>query len=200
MAPATPKQAKREARPGSRFMAAVLADNLRRYRGFTRLSQTDLAERMESLGHRWLRQTVGQIEAGRRSVSVDELLGLAVSLQTAVSGLLSPMGPAWQPEVDHVDLGLPELTSAREAESIIRTGTSPDEAEPAFAHWRWAWDGNAPQPERTDVILQNVDWDLQLALRRRRREVLLERIEEIDSDIEQARQQIEGSLGERSNE
>jgi len=50
---------------------------------------------MEMLGHEsWKRQTVGQVEKGKRNLTVDELISLAAALQTTVAFLVSP-APLW---------------------------------------------------------------------------------------------------------
>ena len=67
----------------SQFPSQGLAQNVRVIRRWWDLSQADLAERMANLGHGWVRQTVGEVERSRRSVSVDELLGLAMALKTS---------------------------------------------------------------------------------------------------------------------
>ena len=75
------------------------------YRGLRHLTQDELAGLMTDLGHDMTRSTVSAIESLGRSVTVDELLGFAVSLGVTVGQLLDPTGP------DHsralgLDLGL----------------------------------------------------------------------------------------------
>jgi transcriptional regulator with XRE-family HTH domain len=90
--PRTPKRAQREPRPGSRFLADVLADNIAGYRSMRKLSQRALADEMRRLGHQWSASTVSDIENGDRSVAVDELVGLALVLDTNPPALLDPGG------------------------------------------------------------------------------------------------------------
>jgi transcriptional regulator with XRE-family HTH domain len=89
----TPKRSGGTPQPGTRFLADVLAANLRAYRLLRGLEQQDIAERMTKLGHRWVRQTVSEVERGRRNVTVDELLALAMTLPVPVWVLLDPLGP-----------------------------------------------------------------------------------------------------------
>jgi transcriptional regulator with XRE-family HTH domain len=86
------------------------------------LSQAALARRMCALGFRWFPQTVGAIEqpprkgGPRRNVTIAELLGLALALETTVAELLSahkddpvllPSGDALSPAfVDGLVCGL----------------------------------------------------------------------------------------------
>lgn len=68
----------------------VVAENVISARG--RLKQGDVADRMRALGFKWVRQTVSEVEAGRRRVSAEELLALALCLDTTVPALLGPGG------------------------------------------------------------------------------------------------------------
>jgi transcriptional regulator with XRE-family HTH domain len=60
----------------------AVADNLRMRRAWLRLSQRDVAERMQAAGHKWHQQTVAHSEAGRRRFRVDEVAALAEVLET----------------------------------------------------------------------------------------------------------------------
>ena len=63
--------------------ASQLASNLRAARGAANLSQSDVGERMRALGFTaWLRSTVSLAEQGKRRVTAEELLGLALALET----------------------------------------------------------------------------------------------------------------------
>jgi transcriptional regulator with XRE-family HTH domain len=90
--PRTPKRAKREPRPGSRFLSDVVAANIGGYRSMRKLSQRALADEMRKLGHQWSPSTVSDVENGDRSVAVDELVGLALILETNPPALLDPGG------------------------------------------------------------------------------------------------------------
>jgi transcriptional regulator with XRE-family HTH domain len=74
--------------PHALFPSQILARNLgavRRLRGWR---QELVAQRMNFLGHPWTRQTVGEIEQGRRNVTVDELFSLALAFQITIDRLL----------------------------------------------------------------------------------------------------------------
>jgi transcriptional regulator with XRE-family HTH domain len=75
-----------------RTPAQTLAANIRARRALAKLSQADLAEAMRTLGHGWSRQTVGVVEGNARSISTDELVGLALVLDALVGELLDPGG------------------------------------------------------------------------------------------------------------
>lgn len=84
----TPDRAGIEPPEGALFPSQILARNLggvRRLRGWR---QELVAERMNFLGHPWTRQTVGEVEQGRRNVTVDELLSLALVFAITVDRLL----------------------------------------------------------------------------------------------------------------
>lgn len=46
---------------------------------------------MRSLGWKWVRQTVGEVENNRRRLTAEELLGLAICLETSVPRLMAPL-------------------------------------------------------------------------------------------------------------
>jgi 8-oxo-dGTP diphosphatase len=77
--------------PGVTTEPEILAGNITAARKRLRLQQADLAERMTNLGWKWVRQTVGEIEALRRKVSIEELIGLSVALETGLGHLLLPI-------------------------------------------------------------------------------------------------------------
>src|SRR5688572_3523495 len=83
----------RKAPEGTQFPSDVLASNLRAYRLLRHLEQTDIAAKMSSFGHRWTRQTVSDVERGRRNVTTDELLGLVLVVGATIDLLLDPRGP-----------------------------------------------------------------------------------------------------------
>lgn len=91
MPEATPRRAGREPLEGSRFLSDVLADNVRAYRLLRRLKQEEIADGMQGLRHTtWSRQTVSDVERGRRNLTVDELAGLSLLLQVPLIKLLDP--------------------------------------------------------------------------------------------------------------
>jgi transcriptional regulator with XRE-family HTH domain len=72
----------------------AVASNLRRLRRLRRLTQEDLAERMTVLGYgrtgSWKRTTAAECESGKRQVTVNELVGLAMILGATIGELLDP--------------------------------------------------------------------------------------------------------------
>ncbi len=78
---------------GSSYPSDVFASNLRAYRRLRDLEQEMVANRLANFGHTWTRQTVSDVERGRRNVTVDELLALTDVLGANVSELLDPRGP-----------------------------------------------------------------------------------------------------------
>jgi transcriptional regulator with XRE-family HTH domain len=89
----TPARAGEQPPKDAKFASQVLAGNLRAYRLLRQFEQVKVAERMNSLGHRWFATTVSEVERGRRNVSVDELLGLCLVLGATIEQLLDPRGP-----------------------------------------------------------------------------------------------------------
>jgi len=70
---------------------SLLASNLRAARAAANLSQSDLGERMRALGFSaWLRSTVSLAEQGKRRVTAEELLGLALATGTSMVRLAAP--------------------------------------------------------------------------------------------------------------
>jgi hypothetical protein len=91
-----------------------------------RLRQSSLAERMRQLGwERWHPQTVSEIEAGRRDLRADELLGLAIALETTIAVLT--MAP-----LDVGAVKLPSGTLVGAARLYTLDGTT-------------SWDGDRPK-------------------------------------------------------
>lgn len=68
----------------------ILAVNIRAARVRLGLDQKDVAERMREIGWKWVRQTVGETEGGRRRLTADEVLALAACLETTVQQIMSP--------------------------------------------------------------------------------------------------------------
>jgi len=73
----------------------LIARNLRAARAAAKLTQDDVAERMNALGFTWWAQTVSRVENNHREVTVAEILGLAVALETGITGLMHPAAD-WQ--------------------------------------------------------------------------------------------------------
>lgn len=101
--PRTPKRAGKSPAHASRFASGVLADNIYRLRNGRRprLAQQDVAARMRALGHEtWRGTTIGEVERGGRSVSVDELFSLGLALETTIDRLLIPDAESEEPGLD----------------------------------------------------------------------------------------------------
>lgn len=141
--PATPKRRGREAKPGSVFIADVLAGNVRSVRQRKQLKQGDLAERMNVLGHsNWSRATVSEVERGGRTVSFPEFVALAIALGASPAELMWPDRQMWR-DRQRIDLGI-------------------DQAEPVhpnfIAHWlmaRYRIEVDMDDPSRFILDLPN---------------------------------------------
>lgn len=68
--------------------ADVLTANIRGARGRMQITQSALADRMRALGFQWEQQTVGMVEKGKRRVTAEEILGLALALETTIGRLM----------------------------------------------------------------------------------------------------------------
>lgn len=69
----------------------ILARNIRGTRSRKGLNQRSIAVRMQALGYdAWLHQTVGNVENGRRRVTAEEIVGLALALETSIGALMDP--------------------------------------------------------------------------------------------------------------
>jgi 8-oxo-dGTP diphosphatase len=78
-----------ERMPSSTY-SETLAGNVAASRVRRRLNQANLAARMQALGYRWVRQTVSEVEAGRRRLNAEEVLGLSFALETSMAALYAP--------------------------------------------------------------------------------------------------------------
>lgn len=63
------------------------------------LTQNRFASRMQALGFEWLQQTVARVELGKRPIDGDEILGVAIALETTIQQLLSPSESDWESQV-----------------------------------------------------------------------------------------------------
>jgi transcriptional regulator with XRE-family HTH domain len=68
--------------------------NIRAQRAALRLTQASVAKRMNQLGYAWYPQTVGLVERDQRPLSADELVALALCLETTPDVLFGPVGGA----------------------------------------------------------------------------------------------------------
>jgi transcriptional regulator with XRE-family HTH domain len=70
----------------------VVAHNVKALRGRADLNQDLVAERMRALGYEaWIRQTVANVEKGRRRLTAGEIHALAWALSTTTAALLNPI-------------------------------------------------------------------------------------------------------------
>jgi len=101
-------------------LGAILARNIAAARAGRGLQQSDLADRMRALGWKWVRQTVGEIENNRRRLTAEEVLGLAICLETTMLRLLTPL---WTEE----EVELPGGISLPQASvRIVLSGPDPE--------------------------------------------------------------------------
>jgi transcriptional regulator with XRE-family HTH domain len=70
---------------------AVIGRNLRILRAHRRMQQRDLADQMFPAHPTWTRQTVSEIERGRRAVLVSEARDLAAIFDVSLGFLLEEM-------------------------------------------------------------------------------------------------------------
>jgi 8-oxo-dGTP diphosphatase len=79
-------------RPTPIAYAAVLVGNIKAARSRAGLDQADVVTRMRGLGFdTWHRQTMGKVERSERRVTAEEIIGLALALETTVPRLLEPL-------------------------------------------------------------------------------------------------------------
>ena len=83
--------------------SAVVGQNLSALRQAVGLTQAELGEAMATLGFPWYRQTVAEVEAGRRSVTLEEVVALASFFDLRPQVLLTT--PGGQPPYSAVRLG-----------------------------------------------------------------------------------------------
>jgi len=68
----------------------LISRNVIAARSRLRMSQSSLAARMKALGHGWYSQTAGMVERAERRIVAEEILSLALALETSVSALMAP--------------------------------------------------------------------------------------------------------------
>jgi hypothetical protein len=84
---------------------------------------------MVSLGHDWSRATVSEVERHGRSVDYDELIGLALALETTIAELGDPYGPGGGG--GQIDLGVAQKQSAPVLHLWLRDRVVPSYEEEA---------------------------------------------------------------------
>jgi transcriptional regulator with XRE-family HTH domain len=103
---------------------SLLARNLRAARAAANLSQSDVGERMRNLGFKaWLRSTMSLAEQGKRRVNAEELLGLALVLETSVVRLATP--PEETPWIELPAGGLVHGVAIRATGDVQWDGNTP---------------------------------------------------------------------------
>ncbi len=117
----------------------MLAGNIGAAMGRRRLSHGDLAERMQHLGYRWARQTVGDLLNGKRQLRAGELYAVAIALEIPVTTLVIP----WADEGPMPEVVLPS--------GIVLTFSAQFRVTdvPAFPIM---WEGNVPKFAASDAI------------------------------------------------
>ena len=58
----------------------IIAENIRRWRGYRLYTQDHVTEAMNRHGHQWTRSTIGKIENGTRQLTAPEFVDLAIVL------------------------------------------------------------------------------------------------------------------------
>jgi hypothetical protein len=110
--------------------AETVAGNVRVYRQLRRLEQGVVARRLQSLGIPWRQVTVSEVERNQRNVTITELLGLAVALETTIEQLLDPRGPERMrgpylvledPELQTLKAGPPLVIMAEDLTALVCT-------------------------------------------------------------------------------
>jgi transcriptional regulator with XRE-family HTH domain len=79
--------------------AEALSAKIKQGRAGLRLSQKGLADRMDALGFGWRQQAVADVENGDRRLLAEELLGLALALETTLQEFLSLSEGDWEKPV-----------------------------------------------------------------------------------------------------
>jgi hypothetical protein len=131
-----------------RTYAEVLTLNVRAARVRIGLEQDPAARRMRALGFTaWRRQTVAGVERGERRLLAEEILGLAIALETSIGALLDP-GP------DDKRVQLPGggvvprgsvMRSVRHTNDGAVTWLNDD--QPDFGSGTWPWPADEAGPE-----------------------------------------------------
>lgn len=74
----------------------MIRQNVRAQRARLRLTQAQVAQRMNQLGYGWYAQTTGLVERNQRPLLADELAALALALETTPDVLMLPPGDVAQ--------------------------------------------------------------------------------------------------------
>lgn len=150
----TPPPRERESPNDVLTIPEVLGSNVRAFRLLRRLEQEDVADRMRSLGHKWRRATVSEVERVRRNVTVPELLALVAVLGANVVRLLDPRGPGGGRTGPQVALPAQSWGHATGEDVEEHIDLDPDEVrelisgEDALFHWSFGRLQGIELPER----------------------------------------------------
>jgi 8-oxo-dGTP pyrophosphatase MutT (NUDIX family) len=99
-----------------RIYEDVLARNAAGLRSRARLNQETVAARMRALGYKaWLRQTVANVEKGKRRLTGGEIHALAHALQTTIAALMLPA-----PDDRQVEFPSDEAISVWSVQQLVR--------------------------------------------------------------------------------
>jgi transcriptional regulator with XRE-family HTH domain len=97
----------------------VFANRLREVRDKAGLSQEDVRQRLEDMGYELSRSAIAQIELGRRRVTLDEALALAVALGVAPVHLMVPFEDEAVISEDAADDGIFEPTKRLKVGNLL---------------------------------------------------------------------------------
>lgn len=126
----------------------VLKENVEWMMERRRLSQESLALRMQSLGFGWYRRTVNRLLRGERRLGFDELLGLALALDTTAGMLTGPSiaeSLEGSPFDGSYEIGvLPEISALDYASLSIRVSGAPDSFPTMRVEWSEPSDAAPP--------------------------------------------------------
>ena len=157
----------------------MIGDNLKWVRDLCGLSQDALAERMKALGHRnWFPTTISEAERGLRLISSEELLALALALETTIYHLLSPL--ALHKSAPRIDIGLGRAIPAHMVDRLILPVDTDFQAYAPLVRWA----GNVPELHFPPETLN--DLGLSLARKNYPAEVIADVLLRAASEEEQA--------------
>lgn len=137
----------------------ALGENIRRMRGLRDLTVREMSAELKTLGLSLSPSGVSEIENAARKVAVDELLVIAIALNTSPVDLLMPSDRVWLQVADNVDpLHTSELLywleGARPWSQFVSREDFTDAAlEPHRTQLRWA---EFPVLKRIDALASSV--------------------------------------------
>jgi len=131
-------------------VAELIGDNIYSLRRAIGLTQAELAGAMQAIGFdTWLRQTVAETEAGRRDITVEELVAIAAFFEMPLRALLISPGSLIEMP-DGVDVGDRTLEAGDWINLVEQSRRSPlDEAPKVAQHAIDALVGRLSRPWAT---------------------------------------------------